>query len=402
MSGWKRCLSQGGVHTAAILLMVGVVARTASGGEIEPRPNVTFASLALTVKGVSKAGVLLQSGSSTPAMLGWDRVASITGTHGKDAEAHRSLAERLWRLRVRAERNDLILAEPLADELVKELADAPGPSLCMALATQTACRYKRGARTSAVDSWLQWLEAGAERRGFFTDAGPIEPQTSILKFDESGLIPELHPFWLDSPAVRAFAARSAGAPRSEGARLAWLYVRAAAFEAGDHSDASGLSGVTGDGAAVALVNEIVTARIADGAARAKARAALSARLATETTGWKRQWILAGIGRSLLREPERDQKLLGIDVLLQVGGDSDHVAGDLAAVCLAEALVAAHELGETHPAASLKGDLFQRFANSPVLAWPPLRKVSAPVSQVTPAAVKPAASAAGHSGSGGTP
>jgi hypothetical protein len=333
-------------------------------------------------------------------------VASVSGTHAKDAAAYSNVAERLWRLRLRAERNDLILSEHLADELVKELADAPGPSLCMALATQTACRYKRGARTSAVESWLQWLDAGAERRTFFADAGPIEPQMTVLKFDESGLIPELHPFWLDGPAVRAFAQRGTGEARSEAARLAWLYVQAAAYEASDRSDAQPLAVVAGESPAVLLVNEIVTARIADAATRAKARSALIARLSTETSEWKRQWIHAGVGRSLIRESERDQKLLGIDALLQVGGDSDIVSGDLGAVCLAEALVALHDLGEMGGASSLKADLFQRFATSPVLNWPPLRKVSAPIphdaSVPAPVPAKPAAGAATSYGSGGNP
>ncbi len=373
-------------RTVVLLLMtLAAISPIASGGEVEPRANVVFASSALTVKGVSKAGVLVQSGSSRPGLLGWDRVKGVTGAHAAEAAAFADLGERLWRLRLRAEREDFVLAEPLADALAEELRDSPGPSLTLVLATQTACRLKRGARTAAVDSWLGWWDASLDRSAFFADAGPIEPRMNSLRFDESGLIPDLHPFWLDTPAVRAFSQRAtAGEPKGDAARLAWLFVHAAAFESGDRSDAPGLTSAAGDSAAVMLVNEIVNARMTDPSGRTKARAALTARLSTETVAWRRDWILAGIGRSLLRENEREQKLLGIDALLQVGGDSDIALGDLAAVCLAEAMVALHDLGEVSGAASLKVTLFQRFSSSPVLTWPPLRKIAAPTPSSSPA------------------
>lgn len=387
------------LRLSVLLCAAGVLVPRVNAGEVEPRPNVVFTSSAITVKSVSKAGVLVQSGSSRPALLGWDRVKSITGTNSTESKAFADMAERLWRLRLRIEREDFVLAEPMADELAIELKDAPGPSLTLTLAAQTACRLKRGARTAAVDSWLGWLDASSDRANFFADAGPIEPRMNSLRFDDSGLIPELHPFWLDTPAVRAFAQRATAADaRGDSARLAWLYVHAAAFEAGQHADGQLLAPASADSAAVMLVNDIVTARIADGAGRAKARTALIARLSAETVSWRRSWLLAGNGRSLVRESERDQKLLGIDALLQVGGSSDTGSGDLAAVCLAEAIIVLHDLGETAGAASLKATLFQRFSSSPVLTWPPLRKVSVPMA--TPPVTQPAANPA--SGATNTP
>jgi hypothetical protein len=369
-------------------------------GEIEPRPGVTFSSTALTVKSVSKAGVQVQSGSSAPAWLGWDRVKSITGAHASEAAAFISISDRLWRLRLRAERDDLVLAEPLADELVQELSDAPGPSLTAALATQLACRLRRGARTAAVDSWLKWLEASSDRSAFFADAGPTDPALAWLSFDESGLTADLHPFWLDSPAVRAFAQRTIAEPRDKATRLAWLYAHAAAFECGDRSDAATLTLGTGEAAAVALVNEIVTARVADAASRQRARTLLAARLSAEPGGWKGQWILAGIGRSLLRETSKDQKLLGVDALLQVAGNTEQPVGELAAMCLAESIVALFDLGEVSGASSLKTELFQRFNTSPVLSWPPLKKVPGNLPAMDAAAE--AAAKSTPPGTGGTP
>lgn len=343
----------------------------------------------------------MQSGSSAPAWLGWDRVKNITGAHAAEAAAFISLSDRLWRLRLRAERDDLVLAEPLADDLVQELSDAPGPSLTAALATQMACRLRRGARTAAVDSWLKWLEAGSDRSVFFADAGPTDPALAWLPFDESGLIAELHPFWLDSPAVRAFAQRSIAEPRDKATRLAWLYAHAAAFECGDRSDALTLTLGAGETAAVALVNEIVTARVADAAARQRARSLLAARLSAEPGGWKGQWILAGIGRSLLRETDKDQKLLGVDALLQVAGNTEQPGADLAAVCLAESILVLFDLGEVSGAGSLKAELFQRFSASPVLSWPPLKKVPGNLPAIDSAASEGASKSTLPS-TGGTP
>lgn len=395
-----RCRVSRHVLVAMASLCCCINTASLHAGEVEPRPGVTFASTAISVKSVSKAGALVQSAASTPALLGWDRVRAITGPKAAEAQVYSSLSDRLWRLRLRAERDDLVLAEPLADELVQELADAPGPSLTTALATQIACRLRRGARTVAVDSWLKWLEAGADRASFFADAGPIDPAISSLTFDATGLIPELHPFWLDAPAVRAFAQRASPEPRTPATRLAWLYSHAAAFECGDRADATALPSLAGENAAVALVNEIVSARIGDAAEREKARTLLTARLAHETTGWKRQWLLAGLGRSLLRESSRDQKLLGVDAMLQAAGSDEAPVADLAAVCLAESIVTLFELGESAGATSLKADLFQRFSTSPVLTWPPLRKV--PGTTITSPASSPPAPSSATSGSAGAP
>lgn len=344
-------------------------------GDIETRPGVTIPSTALSVKQVSKAGVLIQSGSSTPGMIGWDRVRSITGEHAAEAARFAAISDRLWRLRLRAERDDLILAEPLADALVQELSDAPGPSLSVALATQVACRLRRSARTTAVESWLRWLSCNTASAPLFTDAGPASPAFVHLTIDSSGLIPELHPFWLESPAVRAFAHAALPSTRDAASRLAQLYTNAAAFECSDPFETPDLAATPGQDAAVLLVQELVAARVAaDAPSREKARAALTARLAAETVAWRRQWLLAGLGRSLLRETSSDQKLLGVDLLLQVAGDPESPVSDLSATCLAQSLVTLHELGESSGAASLKVELFQRFGSSPVLSWPPLRKV----------------------------
>ncbi len=334
-------------------------------------------------------GVLVGPSAQDAVIVTWDRVKSVSGPRQSDAARFMALADRSWRARTRLERGDAIAAEPLFEEAFRETRDQLGPTGAVVAEGLLRCRLRRGAHVLAAEAWLALLEAAA-RDGtralhpkWAEDAGlspVVDPAT--------GLVPAIPPIWCGPAGAHVMAglpvfAQAAlppdGAPMEPAAALGVLYLEAARFEAGQPASVPDLNA---SDPGVALVRQIVAARIGDAAQRQSFRAALEARLprqepSPESPGstlpaWMEAWCRVAVGRSLLREESPEQRRLGVIELLHVPARLSSAHPYLAGVALAEASVALADLGDAEGSAVLLDELRGLYPSHPVLEWDPIR------------------------------
>lgn len=322
------------------------------------------------------AGVVFEDAFGVQRTVRWDFVRDLTGPHAEEAEPFLRLAKLAWRARTRLERGDAVSAEPMFEELYPVYEGMSSEMSSMVSEGLLRCRLRRSAQTAAIRPWLAFLVS--ERAGPYHSrmVGTLRPACD----EESGLVPSLAPVWLHTPAVEAFArsepivvwdqAGSIGPRRAE--ILETLYRHAARFECGLELGASGLdltkSDVSDEG--LRLVHAIVMARCGDVEERVAARKTLeSIRDETLDEGSERAWIEAwcrlGIGRSLLREPDRESQRQGIIELLHLPARYGTSQPYLAGVALAESALALDALGDTAGASSLFAELRDRYSSHAV-------------------------------------
>lgn len=341
------------------------------------------------VLGVDGRGVLVGATAQSGVIATWDRVKSVGGPMQGDAAAFAALADRSWRARTRLERGDAIAAEPLFEEAFRLTRDQPGPTSAVVAEGLLRCRLRRGAHVLAAEAWLALTESAAR------DGTPAlhpkwaeEAGLAPVVDPATGLVPAIPPIWCGPAGAHVMAGLpafaqadppSGGAPMEPAAALAVLYLQAARFEAGEPASVPDIN--AGD-PGVALVRQIVAARIGDAAQRQSFRAALEARLprqepSPESPGsslpsWMEAWCRVGIGRSLLREESPEQRRLGVIELLHVPARLSSAHPYLAGVALAEASVALAELGDAAGSGVLLDELRALYPSHPVLEWDPIR------------------------------
>jgi hypothetical protein len=334
------------------------------------------------VAGVSLAGVTIvltpPPGSppgSAERVLSWDQVARVDGPLSGEAEGFAAVAESMWRARTRLERGDSIGAEPLFEELFATYAGQRGPSAAMVCGGLLRCRLMEGAQTGAVGPFIAYINAVPDDHAAVLAMPSFEPVAAPAVDGATQVAPLLPPVWVNLPSLQALARGAWPLTGKQGVRgraaaLQAVYEQGARFEAGLPAQAPTLSADKDDG--LALVSEVVAARIGDDAQRAAARQALAARLKKRPTAWIEVWCRVGIGRSLLREPSRDAQLLGVNELLEVPARLERVNPYLTGIALAEAAVALYNLNDKVGATRLRADLKDHFAGHPALEWDQLR------------------------------
>lgn len=298
---------------------------------------------------------------------GWDRVVRLTGPGAAEASAHLELADTAWRARRRLERGDFVLAEAGFEELFEVYAGRTGPTAEAVAEGVLRCRLRRGAHASALAPWLSLLEAGGDGRTVFDGAAPvIDPAT--------GLCPALPPVWTDSAGVRQLAERGITRPGGdepeEGrARLLGEWYR---FAAGASIGRTMDRPEIGDDPTVRLVADLVLAQHGTGEERSESRGRLRQSLGLEgrggsrqnTPAWLEAWKYAAIGRSLVREADEQERLLGVVTMLHLPARFGDEQAYLAGLCLAEAAEAMDELGRAESAGLLRDELRRRYPGHP--------------------------------------
>ncbi|HYE63134.1 MAG TPA: hypothetical protein VD997_14160 [Phycisphaerales bacterium] len=312
---------------------------------------------------------------SAERLVSWDVVARIEGPLSAEAAPFMPLAESMWRARTRLERGDSLGAEPLFEELFAKYAGQRGPSAAVVCGGLLRCRLMEGAQTGAVAPFLAYVHALPEEHAAGLAMPSFEPAAAAAVDASTQVAPLLPPVWVNVTSVQALANASWPLSNQEGVRaralvLQSLYQQAARFEAGLPAETPVLSAEKDDG--VALVGEVVAARIGNENQRAAARQALAARLKKRPVAWIEVWCRVGIGRSLLREGSRDAQLLGVSELLEVPARLERVNAYLTGIALAEAAVALHTLGDHPGATRLRTELNDHFAGHPALEWEQLR------------------------------
>ncbi len=241
-------------------------------------------------------------------------------------------------------------------------------------------RLAHGDAPGAVRPWLvSWRERS---KGWLDEPFPL---LAPLVDSATGLAPALAPIWLAGPELAAlvddeFRADFLDAPApNEGAaivrELALWYTRSARFELGldpDLSPATTASADTIGDEGLRLVALIVTARIGDEQARVDARAGLEAELASELDQgggtWREAWVRAGLGRSLLRESEIEDRDRGLLELLHLPARFARGKPRLAALALAEASREYHRRRDASTARRLADLLTGPLADPVALRW----------------------------------
>ncbi len=309
--------------------------------------------VAITPQGV-------EVGGTAPRIISWDRVQTVEGEFAEDAAAFASVSDLAWRARTRLARGDIMMAQPLFEELFEQYRDSDGPLSLMIAEGLLQCRLANLAQSSAVEPWLVAMRL---RRAGVTIAGE-RPDASMLDA-ELFLAPQLPPIWLEDTATSAMVLDE---PDEAGPRaaLARLYARA------QGADVETIT--SSDDAAVSLVIQIIAAGSAEASTRADARQWLRAGLSRDEGTWKEAWRRAAIGRSFLLERSSADRRRGMVQLLHVParfGDSQRY---LAGVCLALVADALEQDGDTLGAAAIHDELVEFDSTHPALQWLNRRQV----------------------------
>jgi len=300
--------------------------------------------------------------------IGWDDVRAVRGERAQQAEQFAAIADAAWRARTRLARGDTILAQPLFEDLFRELRGVEGPTAALAAEGLLRCKLRRGAHASAVAPWLE--AARLRRAGWHGLEG--RPFEGLIDQDTS-LAPALCPIWLDGPALRALAADPppTGADDPVIQEFAAWYAHAARLQAGLPTAAPPRGVVDHPG--VRLVADIAQALDRDAETRAAARDSLRAALDESPPPWREAWIRAALGKSLLMEPDtlsRDRGLIELFHLpARVADEQPYLAG----LALAVASVELRQRGRTGAADSLLSDLRASSLRHPALRWAQSRR-----------------------------
>ncbi|MDX2016359.1 MAG: hypothetical protein SFY95_01810 [Planctomycetota bacterium] len=309
-----------------------------------------------------------------------DRVRTVLGARRGEWDALEPLASALWRAQTRIDRDDVVGAQVVIERWGEKFAELSGPSAAAAarLELRLALQVELpGSGVRAAQAWARALDAADSAREGPRWFVPASDLTEGMIDAATGLSPVVPPFWLDTPATRAALESVERSAPTLGARAGALrewFLLAAKIDLGQKVTLPALPEPVEP--ALALVADLVRARSDDGAQRAEARARLESRLIRKPAEWERAWIWLGLGRSLLREGEREQKLRGVGYLLRVPASGGWA--NLAAIARADAAVALAALNLPREAGVVKGELERDDAlgSALALAVPALRPIVA--------------------------
>lgn len=355
--------------------------------------------------GVDRGGVSLRLARADGAadevsslrVVGWDRLLRIDGAACEPPIP--GLSDAVWRARTRIERGDTRGAEGLLTDLAAIMEGQRGPTAAAVFEGLLRCRAARAARSGAISAWLSWVVVMERSGGVRPDAAGIAVPTDwvggsiagIPMIDmRTGLAPQLPPMWVNEPALVAAAsvgewrrAALADDAATAAAELARWYQVAARFEERGDTDVSEWPREVGTIEGTRIVRWIVQSRVGDQSRRAAARAQLQGLIGLETTEpWLEAWCRAAIGRSLIRESDLGERIRGVIEMLHVPARLASAVPGLAAVCLAEAAVVMHDMGDGTAAARLKQELLEQHAGDPAAGWSRLGEIpAAPAAQM---------------------
>ena len=160
------------------------------------------------------------SGGAT--MLPWDTVRAVEGQTGTAGIGdYLAMGADLWRARIRIERGDPALAQPLLAKHWSRLRDADGPTAALAAEGLLRCALEANDVRAAADPWLACLRhraAGVASR-FAELPAVIDAET--------GLLAELSPFLPEVRRKDVIAACEASKALGESGEVAARIVRIA-------------------------------------------------------------------------------------------------------------------------------------------------------------------------------
>jgi len=237
------------------------------------------------------------------AVLPWDMVREVRGDSAGIGD-FLAIGEDLWRARIRIERGDEALAQPILAKHWARFRDAEGPTAALAAEGLLRVALANGDIRAAAEPWLACLR---HRSAGIASRFPGLPAA----FDaDNGLLPVLSPFMPESRRADLIAACDAARASGEAGDVARLVVRIARGEvatgAGEAaaatkpSDAAKSDGTKSDGTRTAPPSVRALSLLADIRGAADARVLERAvgafdRAFDEPPSYLAAWRLAAIG-----------------------------------------------------------------------------------------------------------
>lgn len=316
---------------------------------------------------ISPDGV--QVGGNEPRVIAWDNVRSVDEEWAGRAAPYREISDDAWRARTRLARGDAILAAPLFERLFPRYRDEDGSLALMIAEGVYRCRFGSNDTPGALEAWL--VAANLRQLGVKIAGDPaLKPLLDV----ETHLPPEAPPVFINGPDARRVAEattawlEAAGDVETPMRRVVVGYQHAAlrAMQSGDAADADL---AIPDEPGPRFVALIVNAESASAETRATTREALSAYCRGDALGtWREAWARAAIGRSLLMESEREQRLAGVIELLHLPARFADSQTNLTAISLAHAARELNRLGDAQSARHLTEELQLLAPNHQAIDW----------------------------------
>jgi len=181
------------------------------------------------VKGLSAVAALrgleVQQGTAKAAVtIPWDMVRDVEGATIPGLESELAIGQDLWRARIRVERGDEALAEPLFTKHWERYRSQDGSTTAVIAEGLLRCALAKNDLRAAVEPWSVCLRIGS-------NGEPSRyPDLPGILDDTTGLLPELSPFLPTSTrpdladalrdAAKSMSAAQAGVASEATARLA--------------------------------------------------------------------------------------------------------------------------------------------------------------------------------------
>jgi hypothetical protein len=350
-------------------------------GNAEP---VTGIGAVAALRGLEvQQGGVQQGGARASVVVPWDMVRSVEGATIAGLEGELAVGQDLWRARIRVERGDEALAEPLLLKHWDRYRLQDGPTTAVVAEGLLRCALARGDLRASVEPWFVCLRIGS-------NGEPSRyPELAGVLDDTTGLLPEASPFLPSSrrnelaealaaigrSAGSSAAASAAGVAGDCAARLARML---AATEAGASIVAASDPGrdAAPSVRALGLIETILTAPDRRSADRAVAE---FERILPDPPGYLAAWKLAAAGaqaarsaRALEGEPraralEGEPRARALEsaalALLAVPASGLDKSGLVDAYALEEAVALLKEAGDQVSAAQVATILEERLRDA---------------------------------------
>lgn len=375
--------TRAGVMRGVTILLLALLAAplrpaSADPDRIELRGGAP--ALAGRISGVGDGGITIVDASGTSRALSWDRVRGVDSPQWqRDVDRRMSMATDLWRARIRIERGDTELAEPLLEAHADLMRSSRSETGLIVAEGLLRCRLSRGEHALAIEPAIR--TASLRRSGVTTGAFAGLPPVIDAP---TGLCPQLPPIVIQGPAVatmRSSLEAIVAGSDPIAAEVAALY-RESLVVAGDgeilpvHDLPRPLPGAPGDPGAT-LLRALLAAmapRASDAAAdaasaaRGDARRRLiesSSQVPALSRPWAAAWAAFFIGASSLKEQDAAQRLRGIVALLTIPAEAGRRRPWLAGVALVAAARALAAEGDAAGAARLRREFETEHSYHPL-------------------------------------
>ncbi|MEE2719547.1 MAG: hypothetical protein VX727_07165 [Planctomycetota bacterium] len=344
----------------------------------EIRPRGGDPVIECSVTRVDEDGVRFTRGGERPVTMSWDRIADVRLEDDRIPRLaeHLETARQLWRARVRLERGDVGLAEPIFELLFPDFVGRSSETALVVAEGLLRCRLMRGEIDSAL---LPALEVARLRRAGIDTASyrALQPPSqgggnsglTHLWDERTGLCPYLPPAWVGGAGLRSRVAELEQWDAGDDAQLraiADLYAGTIRRSLGEEVppvdlDAPGLQEQPG----VLLLGMLSNAQHHDPDVRASARRVMESGFAAMSP-WAECWTRYQLGCSMIMETGTGQQRRGLLSLAHVPARWDQSQPYLSG--LAMAMMARHfeSMGEADAAHRLRTDLRRLHSGHPVL------------------------------------